>query len=435
MKAYYGSKFSPNMTMTPEGFLVCHNVPIARTGWYDYLGEEIGADDKTGQIVKVYRSPEEVFKPSAMASFEGKPTTDEHPIEWVNPNNISIYGKGTAQNIRRSTDEPDLLVADLMIYDSNLISEIKGGKREVSCGYDCVYEDNRDGTYSQKQICGNHVAVVEAGRAGNRVAIKDSKSQKEEGEKKNMSKKITFPKQHSRVTDILAALGLKQYATDAEPEEIMDAVNAMAEEKGDIKEKEEEPKEDKKPKASDTDPENKDVGLQALEAKVDKLVEVVNKLVESDKEVHKGVKPEDAIDDAIAELSKESNEDEDPDEESVTISPEEMNEDGTPIVSEEEKPKNPIPGADNAYKIAALKAIKPVIAAITDPDAKKKACDALIASIKKPSTNKNTYASIVKGQKKTVKDKQNKDTKEKDYSQLGKDIAEKYNPHYKKEVK
>lgn len=436
MKAYYGSKFSPNMTETPEGFLVCHNVPIARTGWYEYLGDEIGAEGKEGQIVKVYRDPEEVFKPAAMASFEGKPTTDEHPMEWVTPENAAIYCKGTAQNIRKSTDEPDLLIADLMIYDSNLISEIKSGKREVSCGYDCVYVDNGDGTYSQRQICGNHVAVVKEGRAGSRVAIKDSKSQKEEGEKKVMSKKLAFPKANSRVTDILAALGLKHYATDAEPEEIMDAVNAMAEEKGELKEEGEENKE--KPEVKDEDPIQKCLEMckQCMEM-CQQTNSKIDDLIKSDKEVHKDVNPEDAIDDAIAELSKDpdKDKDEDQDEDSVTISPEEMNEDDAPVACEEDKPKNPIPGADNAYKIAALKAMKPVIAAITDPEAKKKACDALIASVKKQADKKtNTYASIVNRQKKAAKDKQNKDTKEKDYSQLGKDIAKKYNPHYK-EVK
>lgn len=480
MKAYYGSRFSPNMTITPEGFLVCHNVPIARTGWYEYLGEEIGEDNKRGQIVKVYRSPEEVFSPAAMASFEGKPTTDEHPSDWVTPDNISIYGKGTAQNIRRSKEETDLLIADLMIYDANLIKEIQEGKREVSCGYDCVYEENEDGTYSQRQICGNHVAVVHAGRAGDRVAIKDSSIENKKGEKRKMAdNKLKLPvKRHFKVTEVLASLGLKHFAQDAEPEEIMDAVNAMAEEKGEMKEKDEEP--DKNEKEVKDEGEEKTPENQSLEAKVDKLTEIVGKLVESDKSVHNELKPEDAIDAAIEEMETpqvEANEDEiaemcakicaemaasgeiapdqiasictqvcmqvcsqmgaqvvtdESSEESVTVDPEKMNDDDAPVAGEEEKPKNPIPGADNAYKVAALKAIKPVIAEITDPVAKKKACDALISSIKrKPSARKNTYASILKGQRKVVKKAQNKDTQTKDYSQLGKDIAKKYNPHYK----
>lgn len=30
--AYYGSQISPHMDLTPEGFLVCRDVPINRVG-------------------------------------------------------------------------------------------------------------------------------------------------------------------------------------------------------------------------------------------------------------------------------------------------------------------------------------------------------------------------------------------------------------------
>ena len=53
-KAYYGSKISDNMTKTPEGFLICHNVPIGRTGEYKYLSCEIGQDGNN--VVSVYRT-------------------------------------------------------------------------------------------------------------------------------------------------------------------------------------------------------------------------------------------------------------------------------------------------------------------------------------------------------------------------------------------
>ncbi|MGO4147936.1 DUF2213 domain-containing protein, partial [Paenarthrobacter sp. YAF11_1] len=142
-------------------------------GWYEYLGEEIGADGMQGKVVKVYRSPEEVFSPAAMASFEGKVLTDEHPPEAVVPDNATRYTRGVVQNVRQgSGGDSDLLLADLVIYDQTLISEVQDGKREVSCGYDCVYEPfSSDGpdidqqTYQQRQICGNHVAVVKQGRA------------------------------------------------------------------------------------------------------------------------------------------------------------------------------------------------------------------------------------------------------------------------------
>ena len=55
-------------------------------------------------------------------------------------------------------------------YLADLILE--EGKREISCGY--TYElCEENGRYIQRKIRGNHVAVVDAGRAGPRVCIKD----------------------------------------------------------------------------------------------------------------------------------------------------------------------------------------------------------------------------------------------------------------------
>jgi hypothetical protein len=40
-------------------------------------------------------------------------------------------------------------------------------------GYECVWEPNEDDTYSQRDIRANHLAIVEKGRAGERVRIED----------------------------------------------------------------------------------------------------------------------------------------------------------------------------------------------------------------------------------------------------------------------
>ncbi|UUZ80644.1 DUF2213 domain-containing protein [Paenibacillus sp. P26] len=174
------------MTVTPNGFLVCHNVPIARTGAYEYLGREIGLD--SDDIVKVFRPPEEVFNPAAMASFEGVPLTYNHPPEEVNAGNATVYSRGVVQNIRRGNGEDaDKLIADLVVHDKSLIDQIMNGTREVSCGYMCDYSDNGDGTYAQGSICGNHVAVVENGRAGDKIAIRDAEPE---------SKRIARPDQN-----------------------------------------------------------------------------------------------------------------------------------------------------------------------------------------------------------------------------------------------
>ena len=177
---YYGTRLSENISRRePEGYLLCLNVPVARTGTQDYLPEELGITPGSSSfpsgpgLISVYRPEEEVFAPETMASFEGMPVTNEHPPDGVDIENIRRVQMGHAHHIRRGTgDEADLLLADLIITDEVLIDAILHGKREISCGY--TYElAEENGRYIQRKIRGNHIAVVEAGRAGHRGSIKD----------------------------------------------------------------------------------------------------------------------------------------------------------------------------------------------------------------------------------------------------------------------
>ena len=132
MLAYYGYTISPNQIETREGFLICRNVPIARTGDQEYLGRELGLSGADAEkVVIVHRPPEEVFSEAALASFEGKPTTDDHPPELLTPDTVSMYEKGHAQNIRKGTDEWEgYVIADLHIHDRSLIDAIQQAQRE-----------------------------------------------------------------------------------------------------------------------------------------------------------------------------------------------------------------------------------------------------------------------------------------------------------------
>ena len=188
---YYGTRLSDNLSFRePEGYLLCLNVPVARTGTQEYLPEELGistnsefriqnselspAGGNENGLIPVYRPEEEVFSPATIASFEGMPVTNDHPPEGVDVSNIRALQKGHAHNVRRGSGaESDLLLADLIITDPALITAIlEEGKREISCGY--TYElCEENGQYIQRKIRGNHVAVVDAGRAGSRVSIRD----------------------------------------------------------------------------------------------------------------------------------------------------------------------------------------------------------------------------------------------------------------------
>ena len=169
MLAYYGTKISEHMTDTPEGYLICRDVPIARTGEMTYRAAELELEGDPDRLITVRREESEVFSPAAIASFEGKDVTAGHPAELVGPENHAAYAKGHVQNVRR---EGACLVADLLIKDAALISDIKNNiVREISCGYLCRYVPDGSG-YRQEHIRGNHVAVVPPRRGGPAGGIK-----------------------------------------------------------------------------------------------------------------------------------------------------------------------------------------------------------------------------------------------------------------------
>lgn len=228
MISYYGYTLSPNQIETGEGFLICKNVPIARIGSQDYAGHELGLTGQdANQIYRAIRTPEEVFSEAAMASFEGKPVTNDHPPDLIGPDDVSMYEKGHAQNVRKGSGRWDgFLIADLHIHSRDLIEAIKAGKREISCGYECEYDDNGDGTLTQRNIRGNHIAVVDKGRAGKMAAILDS-NYKNEAVKppERMTGKM------AKISALMKLFGLA--VKDKSPDEIekmaMDAAEAMAE--------------------------------------------------------------------------------------------------------------------------------------------------------------------------------------------------------------
>lgn len=190
--SYYASCISPNISRTPEGYIVATKVPVARVGWQTYSPQEVKLDVNF-PTVELYRSPSQVFDPRAIASFEGKTLTDTHPPEFLSKDTWSAYARGHVQNIRGGStyEDGDFLLADIIITDPVLISKVEpsDGQREISAGYryelvcytcgnaptECICpNETRDNRYAQINIRGNHVAVVPNGRAGHEVRINDA---------------------------------------------------------------------------------------------------------------------------------------------------------------------------------------------------------------------------------------------------------------------
>lgn len=164
---------------TKEGYLAVR-ARAARAGVYDYLGSEVdpeGAHFKADQVVKVYRPESEVFAKDAVHSFLMKPITDNHPSVPVTADNWKQHARGVAAAALRDGDH---LAFDLLLMDAAAIEAVDSGKRELSNGYACELEIGDgtapDGTAyqaTQRTIRGNHIAIVDKGRAGSTCRISD----------------------------------------------------------------------------------------------------------------------------------------------------------------------------------------------------------------------------------------------------------------------
>jgi hypothetical protein len=184
---YTAESLGPNRERTPEGFLICYDVPVARIGEMIYGPGEVPMELGLGRDgrVRVTRAAAEVFDKRSMASLNGKPVTDDHPPVDVDPTNWQFYTKGTVVSPRRGEgDQADFLIVNMIIYDGDLIKDIEAGKREVSCGYNPEYLQVLDpetmdpipGRGEQVAIRYNHLALVKAGRCGPHCAIGDRKT-------------------------------------------------------------------------------------------------------------------------------------------------------------------------------------------------------------------------------------------------------------------
>lgn len=418
MRAYYATKLSQNISETPNGFLICKNVPIARTGEQEYLGSELGLqDDRRDKVVIVTREESEVFAPETLASFEGAIFTDEHPSDEITTQNVQYLQRGFVKDVRRGSEaDADKILADIIVTDPVTIGEIvNDGKREISCGYKCEYVE-QDGKIYQKKIRGNHVALVNSGRAGKDVAIKDSAVEANRKENFFMKKNKNAKRQN------LLSKFMGIITHDADP----DVVGEIVEELVSNNEADEEPvpapekKEEAAPAtAPEKEEESKDEDvmtlLKSIIERLDKLEAEAkgtddDPLAELEKEVEAAAgaetveKPveemdeEEAADESGAALDEAENCDEEPADEEA---------------EDEEAPKTSS-ASDRAAIKSAINDAKKAVASINDPKQKKLVADSMAKLIRrsygvKATTPKNSYAAInaVKTKKAKAADSKN----------------------------
>lgn len=165
--------------ITPEGFLVA-KATLARTGIHVYTAAQVGDTSRMPtERVAVYRPADEVFRPESMKSFARKPVTDDHPPEGeaVTLDNAGLYQVGlSGDSIERNGDK---LEGSITVTARKAIDSINRGRRQISLGYECDFvresgvADGVPYDYVQRNIRGNHVALVDRGRCGPTCAIAD----------------------------------------------------------------------------------------------------------------------------------------------------------------------------------------------------------------------------------------------------------------------
>jgi hypothetical protein len=386
----------------PNGFLVCKNVPIARTGTQDYQGSELGIAEHPDDMFPVRREESEVFSPAALASFEGVSFVDTHPTNDVTVDNASYLSRGFVKDVRRGDGEDnDKVIADIIVTDPNLIAEIEGGKREISCGYKCDYVTDESGNIYQRNIRGNHVALVGKGRAGKGVAIKDAEPPAEtpKTERRTMFMSKETPN-NGKAADgkgkgILSKF-FSMLTADADPEVVAEIAEQL------IETVEEPAPVDEEPAADSTE-------VAAVEEKqADEggeippwAAEIINRLGKVEACLASKTPDNDPLDGLEKEIGEG--------EKSVTKPVEEMDEGEEPALDNEaiaDEDKEPSDTGTTDAKDAIANAKKQLLK-IKDASTRRTVSDAMAGLIRqaygiKPSTPKGGYGEILAGKQSTA---------------------------------
>ena len=152
--------------------------PISKVGIFPYSGAQINSDLDPDRIYMVYRPASELNNQKTIDSFKLLPWTDEHTM--IGPGLTPAEKKGIHGVIGEDVYfEDDYLKGNLKVFSDELAGLIDSGKKELSIGYRCLY-DMSPGVYNgekydfiQKEIRGNHLALVEEGRSGHDVSVLD----------------------------------------------------------------------------------------------------------------------------------------------------------------------------------------------------------------------------------------------------------------------
>ena len=167
-----------------NGWYEIQRNPLSKVGIFPYSGASIkkAEDDGVdpGKVYRILRPQEELSNPDCIASFKLLPWVDDHEFlgrgDGLTPAEKKGIHGATGENVFY---EHPYLYSNIKVFSEGMKDAIENGKKELSCGYRCEY-DMTPGVWNgqqydgvQRQIRGNHLALVLEGRMGPDVAVLD----------------------------------------------------------------------------------------------------------------------------------------------------------------------------------------------------------------------------------------------------------------------
>lgn len=176
-----GKDSESQRTYDLNGWPEIKNNPLSKVGIFPYLGSQISPELEPDRIYSVYRPEEELSSTETIESFKLLPWTNDHAMlgdeeDGLLPAEIKGVHGVIGEDVYFSDG---YLKGNLKVFSEKLAKLIEDGKKELSIGYRCLY-DLTSGVYNgerydaiQRNIRGNHLALVDEGRAGPDVAVLD----------------------------------------------------------------------------------------------------------------------------------------------------------------------------------------------------------------------------------------------------------------------
>ena len=164
-----------------NGWFEVKDNPLSMVGVYPYSGRSISDECDPDKVYYVLRPAEELGSSDCVDSFKLIPWIDNHVMLGSEDAGLTPSEQKGVQGVIGQDVHFDgnTLKGNIKVFSEAMANLIASGKKELSCGYRCRYEyapgtfDGMKYDYIQRDIRGNHLALVDNGRMGPDVAVLD----------------------------------------------------------------------------------------------------------------------------------------------------------------------------------------------------------------------------------------------------------------------